>query len=72
MSIWFWLFIAFWIIGMVAVPTIDAYDNRDRKTGKPRWFKGRNNGNKIKYWSKVVMAVALSWITILISIFNMI
>lgn len=38
MSVWFWIFLGFWLLGGVYLLLLDAYQHGD-KTKRFRWFK---------------------------------
>lgn len=71
MSVWFWIFLAFYLVGFFAIPVIDAYDHRWAKgaNGKPQFFYGfKRCDNKAKYILRLVVACLGSWVTIFLGV----
>lgn len=68
MSIWFYIFLAFWIIGAIMVMVIDAKEN-DWK-----WFYGikASKGLKNKIVTIIVdlIVMCFSWISIIVFVLN--
>lgn len=72
MCIWFWIFVIFWLIGSITIILLDAYEKRDRKTGKLVFLRGfrKETHPKFSDWCKLVFAILLSWILLVIVLFE--
>ena len=56
MTTLFWVLLTVYLLGVFAIPLIDAFDNR--KNGKIQWFYGHE---KKGYWKRCIPICLVSW-----------